>query len=358
MIENILQKVEKHPGTLFYETALKEEDNSAFLRLKERGLLMCIQPNSVSETYSHGQQRPELVVNLDGHYWPINDQYSGKDSFNRGDLIKYRFSFETLARELAAANGFSGSPERLHRRLYYAGECTKGEIGVALVLALIDQEKKAEGLLLWLPGRLPGYKHFMVVTPTFKVGRLALRMQLEAMNIHVMPLVSAENMKLDLSKISEPQLQPEAGAILNANEEEEFKARDYKSRYPIMVAESIDRHRNKILVNLFPVLLGDSLLALFLRLVVGLQNSENGTVTKAGLRSGGFIKSGSEDQTIGHLRAAFAGVLGNINPHDFIESYGRGTIRLSTHPALIKYDKHKLKEHKNSKINKIAERLL
>lgn len=160
MIESILRKVEKQPGRLFYETSLGEENNSEFLRLKERGLLICIQPNSVSETYSHGQQSPELVVNLDGHYWPISDQYSGKDSFNRGDLIKYRFSSETFARELAATNGFFGSPERLHRRLYYAGECTKGEVRIALVLALIGQDNKAKDLLLGLPGRLPLYNHF------------------------------------------------------------------------------------------------------------------------------------------------------------------------------------------------------
>ena len=65
-----------------------------------------------------------------------------------------------------------------------------------------------------------------------------------------------------------------------------------------------------------PVLLGDSLFLLFLRLVLGIRNSENGAITKAGLCRGGFIKAGSVDQTIGHLRAAFAGVLGDVSPYD------------------------------------------
>lgn len=358
MIEDILRKIEKHPGRPFYETALKAENPDEFLRLKRRGLLSCIQPDSLCETYSLGQSGPVLLVNLDNRYWPISDRYSGKDFLDRSDLIKYSFSLETFARELAAANGFSGMPERLHRRLYYAGEDTRGKARVALILALIDQEKKAEDLFLGLPNRLPGYDHFVVVTPTFQVGRLALRRQLEALNIHVIPLESNENLKLDLSQFTESQPQPKPGVILNARQEEEFAARGYKCRYPIVItSEPINRRRNKILVNGFQVLLGDSLLALFLRLVVGLQNSDSGAVTKAGLRSGGFLKAGSEDQTIGHLRASFAGVLGDISPQDFIESYSRGKIRLSTHPDLIKYDKEKLRKHTNAKISKIAERL-
>jgi hypothetical protein len=47
----------------------------------------------------------------------------------------------------------------------------------------------------------------------------------------------------------------------------------------------------------------------------------------------------------------------NVSPYNFIESYGLGAIRLSTHPALVMYDKQKLVGHHNPKIKKIAELL-
>jgi hypothetical protein len=265
---------------------------------------------------------------------------------------------EVFAEAVAKANAFSGSPEKLHRRMFYAGERIIDGNRVALVLAFIDQEQTAEDLLLGLPARLPGYDHFMVVTQSFKVERVALRTQLESIHIHVMPLENIENLKLDMPMFADPKSHSELAGALNVKQEEEFIDRHYKCHLPITItSETVKWHRNKILINGFPAFLGDSLFLLFLRLVLGIRNSENGAVSKAGLCRGGFIKVGSEDQTIGHLRAAFAGVLGDVSPYDFIESYGRGTIRLSTHPALIKYDKQKVRGHRNPKIKKIAELL-
>ena len=358
MIEWILQHLEKQPSTLFYEKELREKSDNEFLELKARKLLTCIQPNSECETYGYGQQSPLLAINLDGRYYALDDDNSELLVLNRADLIKYQFCLEVFAEEVAKANAFSGSPEKLHRRLYYAGERIIDDSKVALVLAFIDQEQQAEDLFLGLPARLPGYDHFIVVAQSFKVGRVALRTQLEAIHIHVMALEDIKNPKLDLSLFGETKSHSEPVGILNAKEEEEFIDRHYKCHLPILITnETIKWHRNKILINGFPVILGDSLFLLFLRLVLAIRNSENGAVTKAGLCRGGFIKTGSEDQTIGHLRAAFAGVLGDVSPYDFIESYGRGAIRLSTHPALVKYDKQKLKGHNNPKIKKIADRL-
>jgi len=90
--------------------------------------------------------------------------------------------------------------------MYYAGERIIDGNRVALVLAFIDQEKTAEDLLLGLPARLTGYDHFIVVTPSFKVERVALRTQLEAIHIHVMPLEDIENLKLDVSLFAETNL--------------------------------------------------------------------------------------------------------------------------------------------------------
>ena len=360
MIEWILQQLEKQPSTLFYETALRERNEADFLKLKEKKLLTYVQPNSVEEVYSKGQQEPKIAVNLGGRYAVLDDESpeAGLIFLDRADLIKYSFSFQMFAKELAFANHFSGSPEKLHRRLYYAGECLKGKVKIALLLALFDQEKNAEDLLLGLPNRLPGYDHWMVVTPTFVIRRPALRTQLEGLHVHVAPLEDAENLKVDMSIFTEKESHPEPTVVLNAKQQKESAERGYKCDLPIVITgETAKWHRNEVLVNGFPVLLGDSLFLLFLRLVLGLYKSSDGAVTKAGLRRGGFLKADSEDQTIGHLRAAFTGALGETMPRDFIQSYGRGTIRLSTHPALVKCNKAKLAQHHNEKIRRLAVQL-
>jgi hypothetical protein len=358
MIEWILRQLERQPSTLFYEKELRAKSVSEFEELKARKLLTCVQPDSVCEPYGYGQQNALIAINLDGHYYALDDDNNELLVLNRSDLIKYQFCLEVFAGELAKANAFSGPSEKLHRRMYYAGERIIDGRRVALVLAFIDQEQTAEDLLLGLPARLPGNDHFIVVIQSFKLERVALGTQLEAIHIHVMPLEDFQNLKLDMSMFAEPKSHSEPVGGLNVKQEEEFIDRHYKCHLPITItSETVKWHRNKILINGFTILLGDSLFLLFLRLMLGIRNSENGAVTKAGLCRGGFIKAGSEDQTIGHLRAAFAGVLGDVSPYDFIESYGRGAIRLSTHPALVKYDKQKLSNHNNTKIKKIADLL-
>ena len=150
MIEWILRQLEKQPSTLFYEAGLREKNAGEFLRLKDKKLLTCVQPNSVDEIYSHGRAEPKIAVNLDGRYCAMDDESSetGLLFLDRADLIKYSFSFETFAKELAVANHFSGSPEKLHRRLYYAGEYITDDNKIAMVLALLGQERNAEDLLL------------------------------------------------------------------------------------------------------------------------------------------------------------------------------------------------------------------
>ena len=76
MIEWILRQLERQPSTLFYEKELREKSDSEFLELKVRKLLICVQPDSVCETYGYGRQRPMLAINLDGHYYAIDDDDS------------------------------------------------------------------------------------------------------------------------------------------------------------------------------------------------------------------------------------------------------------------------------------------
>ena len=108
MIEWILRQLERQPSTLFYEKELREKSDSEFLELKVRKLLICVQPDSVCETYGYGRQRPMLAINLDGHYYAIDDDDSELLVLNRADLIKYRFCLEVFAEEVA--KGVKGKP--------------------------------------------------------------------------------------------------------------------------------------------------------------------------------------------------------------------------------------------------------
>ena len=82
-----------------------------------------------------------------------------------------------------------------------------------------------------------------------------------------------------------------------------------------------------------------------------------GTVNKTRLINSGLIKADSEFQSIARLRQAFNAILTGISPEEFIETCEHKALRLSTHPALISYDKEKLLRHHNEKIRRLAERL-
>ena len=355
MIEWILRQLEKQPSTLFYETELQEKSVGEFLRLKETRLLTCVQPNSVSEIFGYGQARPRIAVNLDGRYCAIDDENSETDLLflNRADLIKYQFCFEVFSEELAKANAFSGSPEKLHRRLYYAGERKIDGNRVALVLAFIDQEKSAENLLLSLPGRLTsGFKQFYVVTPSYTVQSLELREQLERQRILVIPLQNFEAFKIDLSSLAK-----EGTDILTPQQEDECRLYGFIYRVRIHITgERGGKASNFILVGDTRVSIGDSPFAIFLRLVLGLHNEKTGEVPKSYLSAEGYFKKDEDEyQKIGRLRQCFANIP-NINRLEFIKDQNK-SLKLAVHPSFITWDIDRLLTHRDTDILKLVNQL-
>lgn len=91
-----------------------------FLKPKEKRVLTYVQPNSVEEVYSQGQEEAKIAVKLNDRYAIVDDEGpgTGLPFLDRTALTKYSFSFETFVKELATANDFSGCPKKLHRRLY------------------------------------------------------------------------------------------------------------------------------------------------------------------------------------------------------------------------------------------------
>jgi len=354
LIEWILRQLERQPSTLFYEKELREKSDNEFLELKARKLLTCIQPNSECETYGYGQQSPLLAINLDGRYYALDDDNSELLVLNRADLIKYRFCLEVFAEEVAKANAFSGSPEKLHRRLYYAGERIIDGSRVALVLAFIDQEPTEEDLLLGLPGRFPtGFKQFYVVTPSYTVQTLKLKAGLEQQRILVAPLRDFSGFKIDLSVLAQ-----EGHVMLTPEQEEESRLYRFKYKIPIHVTgESSGKASNFIMVGDTVVSIGDASLALFLRLVLGLYSEKSGEVPKSALSSEGYFRKDEDEyQKIGRLRDCFANIP-NINRLDFITDQNK-SLKLSVHPSLITLDLNRLLTHKDPVIKKLTENLV
>jgi len=355
LIEWILRQLEKQPSTLFYETGLREKSDGEFLRLKERNLLICVQPNSVSEIYGYGQAKPRIAVNLDGLYCAIDDESpeTGLLFLDRAELIKYSFSFKTFAKELATANHFSDSPEKLHRRLYFAGERKIDRSRVALVLAFIDQDKSAENLLLGLPGRLPsGFNQFYVVTPSYTVKSLELRERLERQQIFVTPLEDFERFKLDLSPLVK-----EGTVIFTPQQEEECRLYGFIYRIPIHITgERGGKASNYVSIGDRLVSIGDAPFALFLRLVLGLHNEKTGEVPKPDLYEEGYFKKDEDEyQRIDRLRQRFINIPG-IDRLEFIKDQNK-SLKLSVHPSLITWDLDQLLNHTDLDILKLSKQL-
>ncbi|MFZ1914898.1 MAG: hypothetical protein WAU55_07535 [Dehalococcoidales bacterium] len=353
MIEWILRQLERQPSTLFYEKELREKSVSEFEELKARKLLTCVQPDSVCEPYGYGQQNALIAINLDGHYYALDDDNNELLVLNRSDLIKYQFCLEVFAEEVAKANAFSGSPEKLHRRLYYAGERIIDGNKVALVLAFIDQEQTAEDLLLGIPGRLPaGFKLFYVVTPSYAVQSLKLKAGLEQQRILVAPLKDLGGFKIDLSLLA-----PKIPVMLPPEQEEESRLYGFKYKIPIQITgESSGKASNFIMVGDTRVSIGDASLALFLRLILGLYSEKSGEVSKSALSSEGYFRKDEDEyQKIGRLRDCFANIP-NLNRLEFITDQNK-SLKLSVHPSLVTLDLNRLLTHKDPVIRKLTEQI-
>jgi hypothetical protein len=70
-----------------------------------------------------------------------------------------------------------------------------------------------------------------------------------------------------------------------------------------------------------------------------------------------LLKPDGIDQSINRLREKFTPALQGLPPTDFIEAFHQKHIRLSTHPAYIRYNKDILLHHHDAKIKQLASHL-
>jgi hypothetical protein len=354
LINWILTELEKQPSRLFYTKELERIDAGEFARLRQEKILAPVKPDT-NDTYGLDRPLPLRVKKTGNQYWGFSEDDPEGDPvlLDRSELVRYRLSLKTFAILLAITNGFSGSPEKLHRRLYYAGERKIDGSKVALVLAFIDQEKSAENILLGLPGRLPsGFNQFYVVTPSYAVESLKLRERLGQQRILVTPLKDFGGFKIDLSPLAK-----EGAVVLTPQQEEECRLYGFIYKIPIHITgERSGKASNYVSVGDTRVRIGDSPFALFLRLVLGLHEVKTGDVPKADLYYEGFFqKDEDEYQKIDRLRQCFQNISG-IERLKFIKDENK-SLKLSVHPCLITWDIERLSNHTDGSILKLVARL-
>jgi hypothetical protein len=351
LINWILTELEKQPSRLFYTKELERIDTGEFARLRQEKILAPVQPDN-NDTYGLDRPLPLRVKKIGNQYWGFSEDDPEGDPvlLDRSELVRYRLSLKTFSILLAAANNFSSSPKKLHRRLYYAGDRNIDKKRVALVLAFIDQEKNAESLLLGLPGRLPsGFKQFCVVTPSYTIKSPELRERLERQQIFVTPLEDFERFKIDLSPLVK-----EGTVILTPQQEEECRLYGFIYRIPIHITgERGGKASNYVSIGDRRVRIGDSPFALFLRLVLGLHNEKTGEVPKPDLYEEGYFKKDEDEyQRIDRLRQRFINISG-IDRLEFIKDQNK-SLKLSVHPSLITWDIDQLLNHTDLDILKLV----
>jgi hypothetical protein len=153
-----------------------------------------------------------------------------------------------------------------------------------------------------------------------------------------------------------------ADVVLSPEEEEEFQRYQFNCRIPIyMSGATTSRASNQINIGGLTLSVPDSEFLLFIRLVVALQESNEGYVERGNQRGGGLVDEGiyppdSVEPATGRLRSWLKPGLQGLKPTDFIQVH-RKRVRLSTHRKYVMADRSRLMNHLDARIRALAARL-
>ena len=149
---------------------------------------------------------------------------------------------------------------------------------------------------------------------------------------------------------------------LTDEELKEYDRHQFKCRLPIEInGQVVARKSNEVRIAGVPVTLPDGEFLLFLRLVVGLHESENGFVFRGTRKGGGLVDEGiysadSLDQVLNRLRYRLGPALQGLDEKKFIE-VRRRNIRLSTHRRYVLINRAEFLKHDDARIQELAARL-
>jgi len=166
------------------------------------------------------------------------------------------------------------------------------------------------------------------------------------------------------SEGTEREPEPLSATELAPEDEAAIEKQRFRSRLRIhLTGEGAGQTSNLVRVEGSKVVLYDSNLALVLRLVIGLYESDDGYVPLGSMKGGGGLaKEGlafEEDlhNLIHRVRMSFRSALGELSEKQFIE-VNRKRIRLSTHKRFVTWDEERLLNHPNTRVQGLFRRLL
>ena len=279
MNEWLLRRLEGSPDSRFYEWELRMHCRD-FEEILEDGLLVRDLEAEKSEfcfnrwgQHLHLERLDDVIIGVDTQNPESIVEVDPKE------LVQYRFNLARWQEMIRSANALQGKASRLHKRLLFLGEKVEDGLNLAFVLAFVTPATALD-LLLGLPDNVPSrYQAIVVTTPVSCPLQQQDIARLEHLGVYVVPPLNGETLAIEV-----PRLQRKREVLTGVRLPAEPKE-GYRCRLPILITgERTKWHRNKLLVNGFPVLLGDALFIIFLRLVTSLLGSKNGSVTKAGLR--------------------------------------------------------------------------
>jgi hypothetical protein len=171
-------------------------------------------------------------------------------------------------------------------------------------------------------------------------------------------------------EIEEVEIPGEAADVLpkpalTPQQKDDYKNEKYKTRVRLHVSGNVlDDGKPLIRLNDRELSIDVASFILLLWLVQASKKEEHGWIGKSFLIARNVLPDAA-DQAIARLRTCLSGGLGHIKRTDFIEakkapsSKGPGSIRISTHPDFITYDKQMILKQfdDNKRIVKIAEML-
>lgn len=374
MIHWLLREMEKDPSRLFMEKELVARSKNDYERLKTDGLLNFVRLE-VGKDYvpcvdrcSRPCSGMKLTTPPEGSKGIAAVAFCEEDPdidplpLTRKDLAAYRLNLDAVGKKIRELNSLNGKPSMLDHHLFYLGEARAGGFTLAIVLALFPDAQAASKTLLALPNMVSGLPdRCLAVFPSLEITDQSDLVNLENHEIYTTTLTEKDPFKIDLSPALKKAPARPVIITLTPAQEKEFARHQFKSRLPIEITGEVERRADNVIrVAGAKVPLEDAEFRLFLRLVVELFKGGDGSIYKGdptargGLVDEDILKADSIDQTINRLRGRFTPALKDLPPTDFIEAYRQKHIRLSTHPAYIRFNKDRLLHHHDAKVQQLA----
>lgn len=367
LLRHIFERLEAFPQAAFWESELRAISGQEFERLKQQKMLQFVQTDIDEATYPCPTPAAEctdrVLMRQASKLLAVCPCPAEEQPIELAlkDIRRWEVDVDQIVTRFHETNGLQGTPGPIEERLFYLGEAKRQGLSVAIVLALIDDDRTA---VLWLanvPKLVPANDRFVAVCPRYIPGPV-VRRTLEGERVHVVPLGSADPFLLDLEGVLVPGRSLTLAA-LTQQEERECEAKGLRSRLTIHISgHPTGRGGSIVEVGGAPVELSRSRFRLFLRLVVGLFEGEDGFVFRGTMKDGGgLIEEGyyagpSMDPVLGRLREPFRGHLGSLDPKEFIEA-SAGHVRLSTHRRCVTWNADRLRGIQDKTIQELVGRL-